>query len=117
MRLLLRVATLLFPLSCAMMAQHWEVGGSAAYSFYRDVNVTAGSASGTTGFQSGYAFGALLGNDLYRFIGGEARYTYLRNDLSVSSGSTKVTAGADAQALHYDLLIHLASKESIVRPF
>ena len=76
-----------------------------------------GPLSGKTGFQSGVAFGGVFGNETTRLIGGEARYTYRSNDMQVSSGSTKATAGAQSHAVHYDVLVHAASSEASVRPF
>lgn len=108
---------MLSPLSGGLWAQHWEVGGSAGYGLYRDVAVSNGGVSGKTGFQSGVAFGGVFGNQTTRHIGGEARYTYRSNDMHVSSGSTKATAGAQSHAIHYDVLVHAASPEATVRPF
>jgi hypothetical protein len=117
MRTLSRFLVLLTPLPCLLSGQNWEVGGAAGYGLSRDVPVTAGSASGSTGLAPGVAFGALLGNQISTRIGGEARYTYQSNDLRVSSGSTKATAGAESHAIHYDVLIHAAKDEAPVRPF
>jgi hypothetical protein len=117
MRLFSRFAMLLLPLPCLLTGQQWEFGGSAGYGLFRDVKVTAGAASGSAGFASGVAFGALLGNQMSRWVGGETRYTFRRDDLRVSSGSAQATMRAQSHALHYDVLVHGASKESPVRPF
>jgi hypothetical protein len=117
MRSFLKVCLMLSPLAGGLWAQHWEVGGSAGYGLYRDVSVNNGSLSGKTGFQSGIAFGGVFGNQTTRLIGGEARYTYRSNDMHVSSGSTKATAGAQSHAIHYDVLVHAASSDAAVRPF
>jgi hypothetical protein len=107
----------LLPLPCLLLSQHWEVGADGGYGAFRDVTVTAGTATGSTGFSSGYTFGVLLGSEFNRLAGGEIRYTYQADDLRVSSGSTVVTAKARSQALHYDVLIHATSMDSPVRPF
>jgi hypothetical protein len=117
MRIISRCLTLLLPLPCLLLSQHWEVGADGGYGAFRDVSVTAGTASGSAGFSSGYAFGALLGSQFNRVAGGEIRYTYQADDLRVSLGSTTVKARARSQALHYDVLIHATSVESPVRPF
>jgi outer membrane protein with beta-barrel domain len=101
----------------ALSAQNWEVGASGGYGFSRGADVTRGSISGKTGFDSGVAAGAVIGNDMYPHFGGELRYTFLKNDLEVSSGGTKATAAGQAHALHYDLLIYGATKREAVRPF
>jgi hypothetical protein len=79
--------------------------------------VNNGVVSGKTGFRSGVAFGGVFGNETTRHIGGEARYTYRSNDMRVSSGAVRATAGAQSHALHYDLLIHSAPTEAMARPF
>jgi hypothetical protein len=111
-----RILFLLIPLPC-MLAQNWEVGGTAGYGLYPGVTVTNGTASGSTGFASGVALGGLFGNQINRLVSGEVRYTYRSDDLQVSSGSTKAKAAAQSHAIHYDVLIHGASEESRVRPF
>jgi hypothetical protein len=117
MQLFLKTVTLLLPFSCLVSAQSWEVGAAGGYGVYRKVSVTSGSASGTTGFDSGIAAGAVFGNQMNRFASGEVRYTFRKDDLKVTSGSTKATAGAQSHAIHYDVLVHATKKESMVRPF
>jgi hypothetical protein len=117
MRIILRCLTLLLPLPCLLLCQQWEVGAGGGYGFLRDVPVTAGSITGSTGFSPGYAFGAVLGNQISRLVGGEVRYTYQADDLRVTSGSTVVKAKGRSQAVHYDILFHATSAESPIRPF
>ena len=126
MRFLRSILTVVVSLPCALLAQDagigegpqkWEVGGSAGYGLYRNVSVSGPATSGKTGFESGYAAGGVFGNDLYRFVGGELRYTFRSDDLRVSSGSSKATFGGQSHAFHYDALFHAASKNAPVRPF
>ena len=114
---ILRALTLLFPLPSLLLSQHWEVGADGGYGSFRNVPVTAGTATGSAGFSPGFAFGGLFGNQINRLVGGEVRYTYQADDLRVSSGSTEARATAQSHALHYDVLIHATPKESAVRPF
>ena len=114
---ILRALTLLFPLPSLLLSQHWEVGADSGYGSFRNVPVTAGTATGSAGFSPGFAFGGLFGNQINRLVGGEVRYTYQADDLRVSSGSTEARATARSHALHYDVLIHATPKESAVRPF
>ncbi len=97
------------------MGQSWEVGGSAGYGLYRNVNIPA--ASGTTGFTPGFAFGGVFGNQTKTRFGGEVRYTYRAGEMKVSSGSTEAKASAESHAIHYDVLIHSTAKEDSIRPF
>jgi hypothetical protein len=100
-----------------LSAQNWEVGGSVGYHQALDVTVTRDGVSGKTGFNSGVAVGALLGNDITRRFGGEVRYTYMNSDLQVSAGSTKVTADAQSHAVNYDLLFHAMPRGESTRLF
>ncbi len=117
MRKLLRAALILLPLQCVVFGQHWEVGVAGGYGFLRDVPVTAGTVSGTAGMAPGMAAGALLGNQISRFVGGEVRYTYQADDLRVTAGSVTAKATAQTHAIHYDVLIHATNKDARVRPF
>src|SRR5688572_5210790 len=117
MRLFLQIVLLLLPLPYLLPAQSWEVGASGGYGLYRDAKVTNGTISGTVGFSSGLAFGGVFANDMHRLVGGEARYTFRSNDLRVSSGALTAKMSGQSHALHYDVLVHGASKESSVRPF
>ena len=117
MRIILSPIALLFGLPCLVLGQHWDVGADGGYGFLRDVSVTSGSATGMAGFSPGVAFGAVLGNQMNRLVGGEIRYTYRADDLRVSSGSTEAKVTGQSHALHYDVLIHATSRESPVRPF
>ena len=122
MRCFQGVVLSLFALSGMAFAQSWEVGADGGYGFTKKVDVngttsSGASISGRTGFESGWAVGALFGNDMFRYFGGEIRYTYEHDPLVVSSGGTKATLNGESHALHYDLLIHAAPKESHVRPF
>src|SRR5512146_343883 len=102
----LGLLTLLLPFHALLLAQNWDVGAGAGYSSYRNLKVAGPTISGKAGFAPGAAFGAYLGNNQTRHVGGEIRYTYLANDLKVTSGSTSARAGAQSHALHYDVLVH-----------
>jgi hypothetical protein len=117
MRLPSIVFASLFPLSLVVSGQTWELGGAAGYGLYRGASATSPALSGTAGFDPGFALSGVLGNDRFRYIGGDVRYTYLRNDLRISAGGTKATASGDSQALHYDVLFHATPRESSLRPY
>jgi Outer membrane protein beta-barrel domain len=117
MRTVSRFSGLLMLLPMFLAAQNWEVGGSGGYGLYKNVNVTAASVSGSAGFASGFALGALCGNQINEWAGGEVRYTYRADEMQVSSGSTKARAAASSHAIHYDLLVHATPRDAAVRPF
>jgi hypothetical protein len=100
-------------------AQQWEFGGMGGGGFLSNVSATGsgGIGNATAGFAPGAAFGAFLGNNLYRNLSGEIRYEYMQSDLRLSSnGQTAQFTGA-AHAIHYDLIYHTNRKESSVQFF
>lgn len=102
----------------ALHAQKWEIGGGAGASFYTGKNITGrNNATGTFKPQGGFGLTAYAGHNMYDYVGGEFRYTWQQNDLSLQSGSTTAKFGARSSAFHYDVLIHTASVRQRIRPF
>lgn len=101
----------------AAFAQKWEIGVVGAGSFYNSQSVTNAAGKADATFDKGYGGGFLLGQNMYRYIGGELRYTFLVNDMQLKSGGTKVNFGAQSHVMHYDFLFHMAPTGAKVRPF
>jgi Outer membrane protein beta-barrel domain len=87
-------------------AQQWEVGGGAGLSFLPGVSVSGPGGSATTGFKTGPAAGAYLGQNLYPHISGEIRYDFAVSSLRLSSGGTEATFAGLSHMVHYDVLLH-----------
>lgn len=105
-------------LAVPLLAQEsWELGVAGGYGFYKNVTATNASGEASTGFKPGLAFSAVAGNDISPWFGGEARYTYRQNDLTVSSRGTEVRFDGDSHILNYDFMFHLARRPAAVRPF
>ena len=105
-------------LAGACAAQEWEVGGMASYGFYRNLDAVGGAGTALAGFSPGAAFGGVLGHNSSSRISGEFRYSYLANDLKLSSGGTTAHFGGTAHAFHYDLILHPRPRHgSKVMPF
>jgi hypothetical protein len=104
--------------SSASFAQHdWEVGAMAGGGWYRNSSVSNPIGSASAGYNSNFAFGGLLGEDLYKYIGGEIRYMFVVGDPVLKfHGATARTSGY-TNVVHYDVIIHTASRESDIRPF
>lgn len=108
----------LFLLSSAAFAQQWEFGALGGGQFLSNVSANgAGVGSATAGFAPGAAFGAYVGNNLYRNLGGEIRYEYFQNDLRLSSGGQTAQFTGAAHAIHYDVIYRTNRKESNVQFF
>lgn len=97
--------------------ERWELGVAGGYGFSKDVTVTNPTGEASTGFKTGPVVGVVAGNDVSRWLSGEARYTYRRNDLRVSQGSASAEFKGESHLLHYDFLFHGAKRESRIRPF
>jgi hypothetical protein len=98
-------------------AQKYEIGVHGGGSMYLSREVTAAAGTADAGFKMGFGAGFNLGHNMYERLGGEIRYTYLRNDLKVSSGGTEVKFAGESHVIHYDLLVHTADRQSRVRPY
>src|ERR1700688_1821914 len=105
----MRTILLLVSASTMAWAQNWELGAAGAYSYYKNATVTASNPAGsaTTGFDSNGGFSVSFGEPLYNHLGGEFRYTFLLNKLTLSGNGQKVTRDAHAHAVHYDLLYYV----------
>lgn len=99
------------------MAQKWEFGGGGGGSIYRSQAVSGSVADAKAGFDSNYAITGVLAHNNHKYLGGEIRYVYEKNDLMVSAGGAKATFGGSSQAIHYDVVIHATARGSKVRPF
>jgi hypothetical protein len=104
-------------LAGTLLAQEWEVGGVGGAGFMNGLTVANASATATTGFRSGAAFGVLVGHNLYPHLSGELRYTYQMSDLKLSGGGADVTFKGVAHVFHYDLLYFPASHRARLQPF
>jgi hypothetical protein len=115
----------LFVFSSAAKADHmldifpreFEIGGAGGFSIYRSASVTSPVGTASIGFESEPAGGVVIGENLYRFIGGEFRYMYCDGDLNVKEGGLKGTLEGHSHAIHYDFLFHATNREARVRPF
>ncbi|HUS06404.1 MAG TPA: outer membrane beta-barrel protein [Bryobacteraceae bacterium] len=101
----------------ALAEEHWDIGFAAGYGFYKNVTATNATGKASVGFRPGVAFAAHAGNEMNRWLAGEARYTYRQNDAWVSARGTEARFDADSHILTYDLIFHLAGRPAHVRPF
>src|SRR5512132_1907968 len=114
----LRNTLLFFTAAAGAFAQQWEIGGNVGGSFLPGVTVSGPMGSATTGFQTGIAGGAWIGQTISRRIGGEVRYNFLQSNLKLASGGTNTTFSGQSHAIYYDVLIHVSErKESRANAF
>jgi hypothetical protein len=91
-------------------AQQWEVGGMAGGGFVPGVKVTNALGSATAGFQTGAAFGAFVGQNMYPHLSGEIRYGFMQSNMKLESGGNKVNFSGRSHVVHYDVVFHTNSK-------
>ena len=115
----LRAAAVLLMLASseAALAQKWEIGAGAGGSFYTGNTVSKASVTGNAKFNSGWGVTGYVGHNMYKLVGGELRYSFLKNDAKLTSGGSQAMFGANAHAIHYDVLLHATSADSAIRPF
>jgi hypothetical protein len=94
------------------MAQQWEVGAAGGAGFLNHVSVTAPAGSATSGFQTGGVFSGYVGYNSYKHLGGELRYTFMQQNLRLSSGGSDATFAGRAHVVEYDLVLHTARSEA-----
>lgn len=101
----------------AAWAQSWEVGLGAGGSFMTSQTISNPLGNASAGRGPAIAASAWLDNNSSGMLGGELRYDYEHGDLKLNSGGTGVSFGSMSNAIHYDLVLNLSSKEASVRPF
>jgi hypothetical protein len=109
------VAALLCAGAC--LAQNYEIGGAIGYGIYRDGTIYAPGGDAQAGIRNRFAAGAVFGEDLFSHISGEIRYLYHDGHPFLSSGDVKTDMQGQSQAITYDLLFHLRTREHRIRPF
>lgn len=97
--------------------QRFEFGLFGGSSMYSKGTVKSGSAEIRAGFDPGIAAGLTLGQNMYSRLGGEVRYTYMRNQMQLSGAGQSADFGGESHAVHYDLVLHTSSFGSAVRPY
>jgi hypothetical protein len=97
--------------------ERWDLGFGAGYGFYKNVTATNAAGEASVGFKPGIAFGAFAGNEINRWLAGEARYTYRQNDARAKAGGVEAKFDAESHVLNYDFIFHLAPRRAPVRPF
>jgi hypothetical protein len=103
--------------SSAAFAQKWEFGGGAGGGFYTSKNITSPTGEASAKFATNVTASAWLGNNSPSFLGGELRYDWQRGAAELKSGGTSASFNAQSHAIHYDVVLHLVTPESPVRPF
>jgi hypothetical protein len=103
--------------SSACVAQKWEVGGLGGYGWYHDATISSPAGSATIGITPKGAIGAVFGENLYKYVGGELRWMLIFGKPRINTNGIEVSRPGYSNVIHYDLLIHVTKKEARLRPF
>jgi hypothetical protein len=106
---------LVFVSSC--LGQQWELAGAAGYGLYRNGLIYSDATRATAGIRNRFVFSMALGERLYKYTGGEFRYTYHDGDPFLASGAVKTNIQGQSHAFHYDLLFYFRPHQKRVCPF
>lgn len=119
MRTALLTSVIAVTFSNACLAQEWEVGAAGGYGFYDDAIIgnPALGVSASAGFHPGFALGAFFGENMYEHVGGELRYLFLWGAPELQFHDTRATMRGYTNLVVYDVLVHMTSRDSKVRPF
>ncbi len=108
---------LLMIAAAPLLAQVGEVGGGVGGSIYLNNKVQGASGSADAGHRQGFAVSGWIGHNSARYLGGEIRYTFEKNDLKVASGGSNVAFRGQSHAIQYDVLVYSKPREAAVRPY
>jgi len=121
LRLTLCLATLAITLAGSGTLAYGQPRGEAGFggggSIYTEKTVTSPFGQAKTGFESGFTVSAWVGQDLYRDLSGEVRYSFQMNDLKLTADGPKYTFGGRAHSIYYSFLVHTAPSDAKVRAF
>ena len=102
--------------SCCF-AQSWSIGAAGGFGFYHDATISNASGSASAGFGPRFAAGAVVGEDVAEYFGGELRYTFRDGDSELRFGGRQANLDAAAHALHFDFLAYATRRHARLRPF
>lgn len=119
MRATLLTSVFAVTLSSVCVAQEWEVGAAAGYGFYDNATIgnRVAGVSASAGFRPGFALGAVFGQNMYEHVGGELRYLFLWGAPKLQFQDTRATMSGYTNLVVYDVLVHMKSRDSRLRPF
>jgi hypothetical protein len=111
------VFVLLIMSAATCVAQQWEVGGLGGYAWYHDATITSPAGSASIGIAPKGGIGAVFGENMYKYIGGEVRWMYIWGQPQIKANGIELTRPGFSNVVHYDFLFHTAPGEARLRPF
>jgi len=103
------------PVAC--QAQNWEVGGAGGYGWYINPSISLPAGSAQAGYPAKTALSAILGNNMYRYLGGELRYVFRFGGPELKLGNVQSNLNGYTNVIVYDFVIHMRPKDDRLRPY
>ncbi len=113
----LLLLTFVLVAAAAGAVDQWTLGVTGGGGWYHQATITNATGTAQAGFAPQWAAGVVVGDDAYRYLGGEFRYVYRAGDLQLKSQSQTATMSGDAHIVHYDFLLYATPRHSRIRPF
>ena len=101
----------------AAFGQSRELGVIGGYGFSPTLSLTGSAGNAQAGFENGGVLGVYVGENAFKYLGGEIRYLYRFSNMKISAGGTDAQFDAHTQIAHMDLLVHFQPKDANVRAF
>jgi len=101
----------------ALYAQRYDFTVFGGGSFTSSATISNPLGNVDAGFNPGFSAGATFGQQMYKYIGGEVRYSYQKQEMKLSGSSGEATFAGDSQAIGYELLFHTAPRNARVRAY
>jgi hypothetical protein len=119
MRATLLTSVIAVAFSNMCLAQEWEVGAAAGYGFYNNASIgdPVTGLSASAGFHPGFAVGAFFGENMYEHVGGELRYLFFWGAPELQFQNTRASMRGYTNLVVYDVLVHMKTRDSNVRPY
>jgi hypothetical protein len=98
-------------------SQEWELGGTAGYAWSINPSISNPNLPAiAAGFPARVAFGAIFAQN-YEHIGGELRYLFRFGGPQLQYQGTTASMTGYSNSVTYDLMVHMTSRDTNVRPF
>lgn len=122
MRLTLGLIALSLVFSRPCVAQKWEIGGLGGYGWYQNSTISNSAVSnppvsGEVGFPSRATIGVVVGENPYRYWGGELRWLYQWGGPQIVVNGIKTSMTGYSNLITYDFVIYPVRAEATFRPY
>jgi hypothetical protein len=101
----------------ALYAQRYDFSVFGGGSFTSSATITNPVGSADAGFKPGFSAGATFGQEMYKYIGGEIRYSYQNQQMKLTGTGGEATFAGNSQVIGYELLFHSAPRGARVRAY